>query len=37
MKLLFVAIDDEIFDVMVAWSLEWHTLDLEELEKIVAK
>lgn len=29
--------DDAIFDVMAKFSLEWHTLDLEKLVKIVAQ
>ena len=27
--------DDAIYEVMEAWPLEWHTLDLATMEKIV--
>lgn len=33
-KLLFIATDDAIFEVMATWSLEWHVPDLNQLEKL---
>ena len=36
-KLPFIAMDDVIFVVMESWPLEWHTLDLAEMEKIIAQ
>lgn len=36
-KLPFITMDDAIFNVMVAWYLEWCTTDLAELEKIITQ
>jgi len=36
-KILFIAMNDAIFKVMVTWSIEWHTQDLKELENLVEK
>lgn len=35
--MLFIAIDDEIFEVMVSWCPEWHALNSEKVEKIAAE
>jgi len=37
MKLPFVATDDMIFTVLETWPLEWCALDMEELEKAIAR
>lgn len=36
-KLLFIAMDDAIFEAIAAWPPEWCTPDLAELEKIAAQ
>lgn len=36
-KLPFVAIDDVIFNAMETWQLEWHALDIVEIEKSAAQ
>lgn len=36
-KLPFITTDDAIYEVMAAWSLEWHALDLATLERMVVQ
>lgn len=36
-NLPFITMDDAIFKVMVAWYLEWCTMDLAKLEKVIAQ
>lgn len=36
-KLHFIATDNEIYELLVAWPLKWHALDMATLERTTAQ